>query len=132
LNVLSGINSTIQAGDGWDYLILDPDPPVSDLGSQSIGDIDGDGSFEIISGGSTGLLWHRPATFERGVISTGVHQVGSALADLDRDGLLEVVVAERDLSDNAWMLTWLNRNGSSPSHGSGTCWIRKLLPAPMI
>ncbi len=90
----------------WDYLILDPDPPVDNLGSQSIGDVDGDGRYEIISGGSGGLVWNRPATFARGIISTGTYQVGSTLSDLDKDGLLEVVVAENNPSTKTWGITW--------------------------
>ena len=53
----------------WDILILDGAAPAQDLGSLAAGDIDGDGHVEIITAGTGGLLWHRPATFERGIIA---------------------------------------------------------------
>ncbi|MCD6096006.1 MAG: VCBS repeat-containing protein [Thermoprotei archaeon] len=77
----------------WSRLVLDARPPVHTLDSLAVGDIDNDGNVEIITGGSGGLLWYRPATFEHGIIRKGddfKFGVGIALDDIDADGLLEV------------------------------------------
>jgi hypothetical protein len=44
----------------WDRLILDASPPVKDLGSLTVGDLDRDGHEEIVTGGDGVLLWYRP------------------------------------------------------------------------
>jgi len=80
---------------GWELTILDANPEqVQDLGSLAVGDLDGDGRVEVVTGGNGALLWYRPATGERGLIATGSFGVGLALEDVDGDGRLEVVTAE--------------------------------------
>jgi hypothetical protein len=79
----------------WELTILDGMPAgVTSLGSLAVGDIDGDGRQEIVTGGTGALLWYRPATGERGRIAAGAFGVGLALEDLDGDGRPEVVTAE--------------------------------------
>ena len=92
----------------WDRLILDAAPPVRDLGSLAVGDIDGDGHEEVVVGGNGGLLWYRPHTFEKGVIAGGHFPVGLALEDLDDDGVLEVVTSQLDPETSVWQLTWFD------------------------
>jgi hypothetical protein len=75
----------------WELLILDAAPRARSLDSLAIGDLDGDGRSEIVTGGQGALLWYRPASFDRGIIGEGHFQVGVALEDLDGDGRLEVV-----------------------------------------
>ena len=80
---------------GWELTIIDADPQQAhDLGSLAVGDLDGDGHPEIVTGGNGSLLWYRPATGERGRIATGSFGVGLALEDVDGDGRPEVVAAE--------------------------------------
>jgi hypothetical protein len=81
----------------WDLLILDGAAPAQDLGSLAAGDLDGDGHVEVITAGTGGLLWYRPATFERGIIADDlVFQVGVVLLDVDGDGAQEVIIGDCD------------------------------------
>ncbi len=84
----------------WELVILDAMPPVTDMGSLVVGDVDGDGAVEAVVGGNGALLWYRLAgdrAFERGIIAEGRHfVVGLALEDLDGDGIMEVVVGETE------------------------------------
>lgn len=78
----------------WNLTIIDGDPPVGESASAlAVGDVDGDGSTEIIVGGDLGLVWYRPKTGERGVIDSARIAVGLTVADVDGDGRLEVVAA---------------------------------------
>ncbi len=91
----------------WDLTILDADPPIDDFGSLAIGDIDGDGNDEVLLGGTGGLLWYRPATLERGVITTGEFHVGLAVGDLDGDGIPELIAGSlADKGAGAHRLCW--------------------------
>ncbi|MHC4713953.1 MAG: FG-GAP repeat domain-containing protein, partial [Planctomycetota bacterium] len=80
---------------GWELTIIDGAPAeVADeegLASLAVVDVDGDGQYEIITGGAGSLLWYRPATGDKGVIDEGRFHVGVAVADIDGDGELEVV-----------------------------------------
>jgi len=77
--------------DQWELTILDADPPATDLGGLAVGDIDGDGHDEIVTIGSGGVFWNRPADGERGVIAEGIFTVGVTIGDVDGDGKPEVV-----------------------------------------
>ena len=90
----------------WDRIILDAAPPVTSLGSLVVGDIDGDGHMEILTGGTGGLLWYRPDTYEKGVVAGGHIAVGLALDDVDGDGMLEVVAGVRDDDRSVWTIKW--------------------------
>jgi hypothetical protein len=87
-------------------MILDADPPVNDLGCLTVGDLDGDGHVEIVTGGTGGLLWYRPDTFEKGIVAKGNFGVGLVLEDIDGDGMMEVVVGQQDLETATWVLSW--------------------------
>jgi hypothetical protein len=97
----------------WDLLVLDGDPPAGAwLDSLAVGDIDGDGQTEIVTGGENALLWHRPATRERGVIARGTFAVGIAVEDLDGDRVHEVVTGRKidtNSSEEQYRLSWFKR-----------------------
>lgn len=80
----------------WELTILEGNALNSRMSSVAAGDIDGDGRVEIVAAGD-GLVWYRPETRERGVIvepgSTFIHG-GMKLADIDGDGILEVISGE--------------------------------------
>src|SRR5260370_39929692 len=79
----------------WELTILDALAPESQqLGLLATGDIDGDGRIGVVVGGEGALVWDRPATREREVISRGHFHVGGAPEDIDRAGRLEVVAEE--------------------------------------
>jgi hypothetical protein len=81
----------------WQLTIIDAAPPNSDLGSLAAGDLDGDGHVELVVAGTPALSWYRPDTLESGVIDNGhVFQVGVTLADLDNDGVREIVIGDCD------------------------------------
>ena len=66
------------------------------MGGLDVGDIDGDGHTEFVIGGKAALLWYRPDTLEKGVISYGIYVVGLVVADIDGDGKLEVLTDEEE------------------------------------
>lgn len=90
----------------WELTILDAAPPAASLGSLAVGDVDGDGKSEVLTGGSGHLLWYRPGTFEKGVVAEGDFGVGLVTADLDSDGKLEAVAGARDADTGAQSIVW--------------------------
>jgi hypothetical protein len=98
-----------RRNNNWALLILDADPGTGELGCLTVGDIDGDGNEEIVTGGASALLWYRPATFEKGVVAKVDPHVGVVLEDIDGDGIREVVVGHRvevGTSREDWMISW--------------------------
>jgi hypothetical protein len=98
----------------WELTILDADllAPVTNFSSLAVGDLDGDGHLEVVCGAHGALFWHRPRTFERGVIATGSDfTVGLALEDVDGDGYLEIVTAEGIANLSMWGITWYKHCG---------------------
>jgi hypothetical protein len=95
----------------WELTILDGDPPVasvSGLACLAVGDIDGDGHNEIVTGGNGAMLWYRPDTGQRGLINFGEFHVGLVIADVDGDGQLEIVAGRRvgTVEPQQWQLVW--------------------------
>jgi hypothetical protein len=89
----------------WELIILDAAPPhATEAGGTAAGDIDGDGKTEVIIATDGSLLWYRPSTSERGIVSRGNFNVGMALEDVDRDGHKEVIVGK--LFNEKWALCW--------------------------
>ncbi len=99
----------------WNLLILDADPGTDELGCLTVGDLDGDGYKEIVTGGTGALLWYRPVTFEKGVIAEIDAHVGVVLEDIDGDGVQEVVVGHRietGSSKEGWIISWFKPRSS--------------------
>ncbi|HXP07061.1 MAG TPA: VCBS repeat-containing protein, partial [Acidobacteriaceae bacterium] len=91
--------------DSWEYTVLDAAPAhATETGATAAADIDGDGKTEVIIGSNGALLWYRPSTSERGVVSRGYFNVGIALEDVDRDGHKEVIIGKN--IDGKWALCW--------------------------
>jgi hypothetical protein len=102
----------------WELLILDADPGTSGLGCLTVGDVDGDGHQEIVTGGGGGLLWYRPATFEKGVVAEVDPHVGVVLEDIDGDEVQEVVAGHRTETGSGkeeWMISWFKPTSSDLS-----------------
>ncbi len=91
--------------DAWELVILDAAPAHStEAGGTGAGDIDGDGKTEVIIATDGALLWYRPSTVERGIISLGTFNVGLALQDVDRDGHKEIIIGKE--LNGRWALCW--------------------------
>ena len=97
--------------DSWELVILDGAPPhLTETSGAAAADIDGDGKTEVVICGNGALLWYRPSTSERGIVSLGRFGVGVALEDIDRDGRKEVVIGKTIPgpagSEEKWVLCW--------------------------
>ncbi|HET6428893.1 MAG TPA: VCBS repeat-containing protein [Phycisphaerae bacterium] len=97
--------------DPWEMTIIDGAPPVAGqfgLGSLAAGDVDGDGNIEVFTAGEGALLWYRPATGDRGVVTEGSFHVGLTIGDVDGDGRLEVVAGEQhgDPAKRTYAIGW--------------------------
>jgi hypothetical protein len=91
--------------DSWEYVVLDAAPAhATETGATAAADIDGDGKTELIIGSDGALLWYRPSTSERGVVSRGYFNVGIALEDIDRDGHKEIIIGKN--IHGKWALCW--------------------------
>ena len=66
-------DSTPSGGsDSWELVVLDAAPPhATETNGANAGDIDGDGKTELITGSNGALLWYRPSTQEKGIVSLG-------------------------------------------------------------
>lgn len=90
----------------WELMILDGKADLINTGCLSAADIDGDGKGEMFIGGTGGLLWYRPDTFEKGVIAKGNFHVGMVMEDVDGCGQPELFVGEESSTPGTWMLSW--------------------------
>jgi hypothetical protein len=91
--------------DSWEYVVLDAAPAhATETGATAAADIDGDGKTEVIIASDGALLWYRPSTSERGLVSRGRFNVGIALEDVDRDGHKEIIIGKN--ISGKWALCW--------------------------
>ena len=97
--------------DCWELVILDAAPAhATETNGAAAGDIEGDGKTELITASNGALLWYRPSTGERGIVSFGYYNVGVALGDIDGDGRKEVIAGKKRAAENNrtenWDLYW--------------------------
>ncbi len=97
----------------WHYRILDADPGLQEASSLTVGDVDGDGRSEIITGGDGALIMYRAEPYERQVIAEGYFTVGLALADVDGDGFPEVYTGIKTSAGIFQILRYWLAGGSS-------------------
>ncbi len=99
----------------WDYQIFNDLPNnITEFGSLGVSDIDGDLRLEMVMSTNDGMIWYRPMTFEYGVIVNFPSHIGIALEDIDRDGRLEILTAERFPGQpERYALVWLKRGARS-------------------
>ena len=120
----SGNSLYIRHGDGT---LLDGWPVFAPetVGSPAIGDINDDGEKEIIAGTLSGptnpdpyevYVWNEDGSILSGfpVATSGVVKSTPAIGDVDNDGLLEIVVAAYDVSNDDFLYCWDNAGDLKP------------------
>lgn len=107
----------------WALEILDAAPDADMLVSLAVGDFDGDDHREVVTGGETGIVWYRPATYEQGVVDADARtMVGIEAEDVDGDGRDEVVASVYDDDAEGWRLEWFD-----PTDGLDGEWTRHVV-----
>ena len=108
----SAVTKTAPRGNNpWELVILDAVPPhISETGGMAAADVDGDGKTEVVIIGVGAIVWYRPSTAEKGIVSLGRYGVGVALEDIDGDGRKEIITG-RTIPDSSggpekWILCW--------------------------
>ncbi|HUE74329.1 MAG TPA: VCBS repeat-containing protein [Pirellulaceae bacterium] len=99
-------------------------------GGIAVGDIDGDGDNDIArvdrwleNADGKGEVWIERRTFDFGKVGPWGIQTRAHLADVDRDGDLDLIQAEGDVLDGR--VAWFEN-----LHGNGKDWERHLIKAP--
>ena len=117
--------------------------PVSapeNVGSPAIADIDNDGELEIAAGTLAGPVGPEPYEFYVWdldgavlpgfpVATSGVVKSTPAIGDVDNDGLLEIVVASYDESNNDFIYCWDHQGNSEPGWPIRALYCRLSSPA---
>src|SRR5439155_12687191 len=94
-----GMNDLAQPLAGWP--VRAGSPLARPTGGPALGDLDGDGTLEVVCGIEDGTVgaWHHDGSPVAGfpaVVGTGAVSAPVALADLDGDGAVEIVAADVD------------------------------------
>ena len=116
LRALNGTNGTEL------FTVTDPGLRINTAASVATGDIDGDGSPEIIAVDNTGarlIAFESDGSFKwRSGNLASINWGAPAIADLDEDGTPEIVIG-RQVLDNAGTLLWTGTGGTSSGGNVG-------------
>ncbi len=110
-----GVLRAIKGTDGSAvFTIADPNYQINVASSIAVGDIDGDGHPEIVACDSTGsrlIAFEQNGTFKwRSPTLEAVYWGAPAIADLDEDGVPEIIIGRQVLNNNG-TVRWTGTGG---------------------
>ena len=118
-----GVLRAIHGNGGAEYFtVTDPNYQVNTASSIATGDIDGDGRPEIIACDSSGarlIAFEHDGAFKwRSPILEAVYWGAPAIADLNKDGVPEIVIGRQVLTNNGTIL-WTGTGGRGSQSNVG-------------
>lgn len=102
--LLSLVTQPIPAAEiRFEHHVIDPAGPI-DVWLKAVGDLNGDGKFDLVAGGRTGggLVWYENPDWNKHAIAEGKFGTDGEVADMDGDGDFDVVALQQDPAAVIW------------------------------
>lgn len=122
-NIETGVLRALSGDEGYElFTITDPELNVNTASPVAVGDIDLDSRPEIIACDTSGrrlIAFEHDGTFKwRSPVLEAIYWGAPALADMDSDGIPEIVIG-RQVLNNDGSIRWTGKGGHGSPFGTG-------------